>query len=165
MNIRLPKVGDRVNIIEKRNYESGQLSSGVVRRTLSNPNEVHPRGNKVELEDGTVGRMVSFVDEVGVQQTVDPALREEITREIRDQVLAARGQSSMTGGQMSDNRGQRVENRGPRTESRDQRPDNREPRRDFQNRSDRYGPRDQGPAPTPEPPVRVSDLPGEDDLR
>ena len=42
MNIRLPKVGDRVNVIEKRNYESGQLASGVVRRTLSNPNEVHP---------------------------------------------------------------------------------------------------------------------------
>ena len=80
---RLPKVGDRVNVIEKRNYGSGQLTTGVVKRLLSNPNEVHPRGNKVELEDGTVGRTVSFVDEVGVQSSVDPAVREQYAQEVR----------------------------------------------------------------------------------
>ena len=66
MEYRLPKIGDQVNVIEKRNYESGKLTTGVVARLLSNPKEVHPRGNKVELKDGTVGRMVSFV-------TVGPA--------------------------------------------------------------------------------------------
>lgn len=81
--VRLPKVGDEVNVIEKRNYESGELSSGKVRRVLSNPHEVHPRGNKVELENGVVGRMVSFVDEAGLQKRIDPQLREEITAERR----------------------------------------------------------------------------------
>ena len=90
MDIRLPKVGDRVNIIEKRNYNNGKLTNGVVRRLLSNPHEVHPRGNKVELEDGTVGRMVSFVDEVGVQTFVDPSRREELTQEIRKNVAPQR---------------------------------------------------------------------------
>jgi len=80
---RLPKVGDKVNVIEKRNYENGKLSTGVVRRLLSNPREPHPRGNKVELENGTVGRMVSFVDEVGEQSQVDPEEREKYRQEIR----------------------------------------------------------------------------------
>lgn len=83
MNIRLPKVGDRVNVIEKINYGNGKLTTGKVMRLLSNPQEVHPRGNKVMLENGTVGRMVSFVDEAGVQSYVDPARREKYTQEIR----------------------------------------------------------------------------------
>src|SRR3990167_6936040 len=83
MEYRLPKVGDRVNVIEKRDYGNGKLTTGTVRRLLSDPREVHPRGNKVELEEGTVGRMVSFVDEVGVQTFVDPALREEYSKEIK----------------------------------------------------------------------------------
>ena len=83
MNTRLPKVGDKVNVIEKRNYENGQLTTGVVQRLLSNPREPHPRGNKVELENGTVGRMVSFVDEVGAQSQVDPEEREKYRQEIR----------------------------------------------------------------------------------
>lgn len=85
MGDRLPRVGDKVNIIEKRNYGSGRLTTGVVRRLLSNPNEVHPRGNKVELEDGTVGRTVSFVDEVGGQSSVDPAEREGYAAEARSE--------------------------------------------------------------------------------
>lgn len=90
MDYHLPKVGDRVNVIEKRNYGSGKLTTGVVRRLLSNPAEVHPRGNKVELADGTVGRTVSFVDEVGSQKLVDPAEREKYAAEIR----ASRNQES-----------------------------------------------------------------------
>lgn len=84
MEIRLPKVGDKVNIIEKRNYGNGKLTTGTVKKLLSNPAEVHPRGNKVMLEDGTVGRTVSFVDEVGPQPFVDPALREEYAKEVRE---------------------------------------------------------------------------------
>lgn len=83
MVFRLPKAGDRVNVIEKRNYENGKLTTGVVSRLLSNPQEVHPRGNKVELKDGTVGRMVSFVDEVGAQTFVDPSEREKYAAEVR----------------------------------------------------------------------------------
>ena len=80
---RLPKVGDKVNVIEKRNYENGKLTTGTVRRLLSNPREPHPRGNKVELEDGTVGRMVSFVNEAGEQAVVDPEERERYRQEVR----------------------------------------------------------------------------------
>src|SRR3990167_4313686 len=83
MEYRLPKVGDNVNVIEKRNYESGKLTTGIVGRLLSNPQEVHPRGNKVELKDGTVGRMVSFVDEVGSQTFIDPSLRDQYAAEVR----------------------------------------------------------------------------------
>lgn len=142
MGYRLPKVRDRVNIIEKRNYENGKLTTGVVSRLLSNPQEVHPRGNKVELADGTVGRMVSFVDEAGEQTFVDPAEREKYAAEVRQ------------------NRPQPV--RSPR--SSEPRRDNFQrsndgPRRDF---SDRRG---SGFTPTPEKPVKLSDLPGEDDLR
>lgn len=96
MDIRLPKVGDRVNIIEKRNYGNGKLTTGTVRRLLSNPREVHPRGNKVELEEGTVGRMVSFVDEVGVQTFVDPALREEYSKEIKAERQTSRPRSNVS---------------------------------------------------------------------
>lgn len=136
MNIRLPKMGDRVNIIEKRNYGSGKLTTGVVKKLLSDPHEVHPRGNKVMLEDGTVGRTVSFVDEVGVQTFVDPALREEYTREIR----AARSNE----GRQSP---RRFQDRKPFVK-----------REDF-----RRGPAERNePA---EPPVDFSNLPGEDDLR
>lgn len=83
MRVRLPKAGDHVNVIEKRNYASGQLTTGIVKRTLSNPGQPHPRGNKVELEDGTVGRLVSFVDEVGEQSQVEPQERERYRQEIR----------------------------------------------------------------------------------
>ncbi|MCL5004294.1 MAG: YwbE family protein [Patescibacteria group bacterium] len=131
MEYRLPKVGDRVNIIEKRNYENGKLTTGVVRRLLSNPAEVHPRGNKVELNDGTVGRTVSFVDEVGEQPFVDPGQREEFAREVRS--------------------------------ARNQRDDG--PARNFNDRNDRRERRFDRPNTALEPPVKISDLPGEDDLR
>lgn len=181
MSVRLPKVGDRVNVIEKRNYESGQLTSGTVRRTLSNPHEVHPRGNKVELTDGTVGRMVSFVDEVGLEQSVDPALREEYAREVRDQRSEMGTQRPENRDRRSDDRGSGVADQRPRPEDqfprtggqgpmRDNRPQgsgNQGPQRDFPDRPDRFDPRDRraGGAPPPEPPVKPSDLPGEDDLR
>lgn len=138
MNIRLPKVGDHVNVIEKRNYGSGKLTTGVVRRPLSSPAEIHPRGNKVELTDGTVGRMVSFVDEVGKKDWIDPALREEYAKEIREQ--------------RTENRGQPGQSPPPRFENR---------RRDGGGREQR---RDDRP-PQPEPTVNPADLPGEDDLR
>lgn len=84
--IRLPKIGDRVNVIEKINYGTGKLTTGVVSRLLSNPFEVHPRGNKVMLTDGTVGRMVSFVDEAGVRAYVDPAERESPGQEDHQEI-------------------------------------------------------------------------------
>lgn len=50
------KVGQRVWALEKRNYASGELTEGVVRRILTSK-EHHPRGIKVMFEDGTVARV------------------------------------------------------------------------------------------------------------
>lgn len=138
MEHRLPKVGDHVNIIEKRNYENGKLTTGVVARLLSNPKEIHPRGNKVELKDGTVGRMVSFVDEVGQQTFVDPVDREKYAAEVRQ------------------NRPQLAR---PQGRSNFQRNSSDSPRREFSDRR----PREERPQ--IEKPVTAADIPGEDDLR
>jgi len=50
------KVGQRVWALEKRNYASGELTEGVVKRILTSKPD-HPRGIKVMFEDGTVGRV------------------------------------------------------------------------------------------------------------
>jgi len=50
------KVGQRVWAVEKRNYASGELTEGVVKRILTKKAQ-HPRGIKVMLEDGTVARV------------------------------------------------------------------------------------------------------------
>lgn len=50
------KLGQTVWGLEKRNYKSGELTSGIVDRILTNK-ENHPRGIKVMLTDGTVVRV------------------------------------------------------------------------------------------------------------
>lgn len=50
------KVGQRVWALGKRNYASGELTEGVVRRILTKK-QYHPRGIKVMFEDGTVARV------------------------------------------------------------------------------------------------------------
>jgi len=52
--------GMRVQIIEKQNQRSGQLTTGVVLRILtSSPS--HPHGIKVMLQGGKVGRVQALV--------------------------------------------------------------------------------------------------------
>lgn len=48
--------GTAVWIIEKENYGSDHFKQGIVRDILTSK-EDHPRGVKVRLEDGTVGRV------------------------------------------------------------------------------------------------------------
>lgn len=50
------KVGQRVWALEKRNYATGELTEGVVKRILTSKPD-HPRGIKVMFEDGTVARV------------------------------------------------------------------------------------------------------------
>ncbi|GKX67978.1 YwbE family protein [Inconstantimicrobium mannanitabidum] len=50
------KVGSRVLVVQKQDQRSGKLTEGVVQRLLTN-SEVHPRGIKVMLENGIVGRV------------------------------------------------------------------------------------------------------------
>lgn len=48
--------GLRVQIVEKQNQRTGQLTEGVVQRILTK-SPTHPHGIKVMLVDGRVGRV------------------------------------------------------------------------------------------------------------
>lgn len=50
------KIGIRVLVVQKQDQRSGKLTEGVVKRILTN-SAVHPRGIKVMLESGIVGRV------------------------------------------------------------------------------------------------------------
>jgi uncharacterized repeat protein (TIGR03833 family) len=56
------KIGARVQVVEKHNQRSGLLTEGVVARILT-PGANHPRGIKVMLEDGRVGRVERIIGE------------------------------------------------------------------------------------------------------
>lgn len=50
------KPGLRVKIVLKKDQPTGELTEGIVGEILT-PSQVHPRGIKVRLEDGQVGRV------------------------------------------------------------------------------------------------------------
>lgn len=50
------KVGIKVQIVEKQNQKTGDLTEGIVKDILTN-SRTHPHGIKVRLEDGKVGRV------------------------------------------------------------------------------------------------------------
>ena len=50
------KPGIKVLVVEKQNQRTGILTEGIVRDLLTN-SEIHPRGIKVRLENGIVGRV------------------------------------------------------------------------------------------------------------
>ena len=53
-------VGIEVKVVQKHHQRSGELTSGVVQNILTkSPN--HPRGIKVRLESGLVGRVKEVV--------------------------------------------------------------------------------------------------------
>jgi len=50
------KIGDLVEIVQKQDQRSGELTEGLVQRILTkSPN--HPHGIKVRLDTGEVGRV------------------------------------------------------------------------------------------------------------
>ena len=51
--------GTAVSIVEKQNQRSGVITCGIVSRVLTG-SAVHPRGIKVQLACGAVGRIQSF---------------------------------------------------------------------------------------------------------
>ena len=54
------KIGAVVNVVQKQDQGTGKLTQGVVARILTNsPN--HPRGIKVKLESGIVGRVQEII--------------------------------------------------------------------------------------------------------
>ncbi|MDF2881416.1 MAG: hypothetical protein K0R54_1973 [Clostridiaceae bacterium] len=50
------KVGTKVLVVQKQDQRSGKLTEGIVQKLLTN-SQVHPRGIKVMLEGGIVGRV------------------------------------------------------------------------------------------------------------
>lgn len=59
---RVPKPGDRVKVVQKKNYASGILTTGVVKDVLTKK-KFHSRGHKVRLKSGIIGRVQEFLDE------------------------------------------------------------------------------------------------------
>lgn len=56
------KPGMRVNIILKKDQQSGVLTEGIVKDILTSAPK-HHRGMKVRLEDGQIGRVQEVLDE------------------------------------------------------------------------------------------------------
>lgn len=55
------KPGMAVEVVNKEDQRTGKRTQGVVQRLLTNsPN--HPRGIKVKLTDGTVGRVQNILE-------------------------------------------------------------------------------------------------------
>ena len=54
------KPGIRVKIVLKKDQTTGVLTEGIVKDILTN-SAVHPRGIKVRLEDGQVGRVQEII--------------------------------------------------------------------------------------------------------
>ena len=57
------KIGMRVQVVQKQDQRSGKLTEGVIARILT-PGANHPRGIKVMLEDGIVGRVQKIVNDI-----------------------------------------------------------------------------------------------------
>lgn len=63
---RKPKPGDKVFVIQKKDYGTENYVEGVVKDVLtSRPN--HPRGHKVRLTNGIIGRVQKFSDQKDVK--------------------------------------------------------------------------------------------------
>ena len=57
-----PKSGDKVKIVEKKKYTSGELTEGIVKDVLTSK-KFHPRGHKVRLINGIIGRVQVVADQ------------------------------------------------------------------------------------------------------
>jgi len=56
------KIGEWVEIVEKQNQHSGELTEGQVKRILTKSSN-HPHGIKVMLTSGEVGRVKRILEE------------------------------------------------------------------------------------------------------
>ena len=54
------KIGSEVEVILKADQRTGTLTSGIVAEILTS-SSFHPRGIKVRLEDGRVGRVQNII--------------------------------------------------------------------------------------------------------
>ncbi len=56
------KIGQRVNIVLKKDQRTGILTEGTIARFLTK-SATHPRGIKVKLKDGQIGRVQEVLDQ------------------------------------------------------------------------------------------------------
>jgi len=56
------EIGMLVEIVEKQNQRSGELTEGLVKRILTK-SKIHPHGIKVMLDTGEVGRVKRIIEE------------------------------------------------------------------------------------------------------
>ena len=56
------QIGSQVDIVQKGDQRTGQLTSGVVKRILTK-SATHPHGIKVQLASGEVGRVKAVLNE------------------------------------------------------------------------------------------------------
>lgn len=54
-------IGSKVMVVQKQDQNTGKLTEGIVKRILTN-SQNHPRGIKVMLESGKVGRVQKIID-------------------------------------------------------------------------------------------------------
>lgn len=55
------EIGLHVEIVQKQDQRSGELTEGYVKKILTNSKN-HPHGIKVQLETGEVGRVKNILD-------------------------------------------------------------------------------------------------------
>ncbi len=55
------KIGVMVQIVQKQDQRTGNLTEGIVKRILTSSN-FHPHGIKVELENGIIGRVQNVLE-------------------------------------------------------------------------------------------------------
>ena len=53
-------IGVIVQIVQKKDQRTGNLTEGAVKRILTSSN-IHPHGIKVELDDGKIGRVQNII--------------------------------------------------------------------------------------------------------
>ena len=53
-------IGSHVQIVQKQDQRTGNLTEGTVKRILTSSN-FHPHGIKVELNDGKIGRVQNII--------------------------------------------------------------------------------------------------------
>ncbi len=54
------KIGVLVQIVQKQDQRTGNLTEGIVKRILTSSN-FHPHGIKVELNSGKIGRVQNII--------------------------------------------------------------------------------------------------------
>ena len=56
------QIGQLVEIVQKKDQRSGELTEGIIRRILTSASN-HPHGIKVMLDTGEVGRIKNIIPE------------------------------------------------------------------------------------------------------